>query len=237
MNVPASSRRCGFCGRPVRRRKKTGRPPEYCNKTCRRQAQGRRDREHRALKSARALRRALSCDLVDRVHRIHAAGQARAPLAEVVRLTDCLQQDSIALVAAVVDEKRAQGQTWVEIAGQAGRTSTSARARWGGGRVREMLSARAMSEAEPGSRARLGRALRLLRRRSGISLAHLARVTGLPGAVIASLLRGDAVASWPETYMLTHALGGEPKDIRSLWELAREVGADSGVGSEGGRER
>lgn len=262
MAVPSTGRRCGFCGRGIKRSKKGGRPKDYCNSVCRRRAQRRRDRARHAAGPAHGLREAIADDLYVRARQLCVADSGELSLAQTLELTGRLREDAECLAAVAVDTARQTGLAWAEVAAVAGVTEGSAKARWGGERIPRLVAARTPLPSAPArpachnwrspaactdsgrhaavqssSAAReLGAALHALHIRSSVSLRRVSALSTLPVPDIASLLGGCSVASWPETYMLSHVLGGEPQEMRLLWQQAwgdpetEESGAGAGHG-------
>ncbi|WP_268240295.1 helix-turn-helix domain-containing protein [Streptomyces kronopolitis] len=118
-----------------------------------------------------------------------------------------------------------------------------ARARWGGPRSAQRLTARdpapwagqphslppgacgAATRPDRGARqaaAALGRALRTLRARSGLDLDDVAAEAGMPLFAVRWVLEGQVVVPWTATYTLVHLLGGQPGDLRLLWQSASQ---------------
>jgi hypothetical protein len=245
MAGPSPQTRCAFCERSIEQSKRGGRPKDYCDSTCRRRAQRQRDRERRVSVPPRSSLQVITYDLSVCVWQLHALGADQLPLAAVLELTARLREDADCLAAVAVYAARHHGWAWTEVASAAGLSEASARARWGGVRASRLVSARvplssaapayqdlppsvvctetdmqAAGQVAPVAVRELGTALRTLYERSGISHRRLSAVTGLPVPAIMSVLGGRMVPSWPETYMLSHALGGEPQDMRLLWQYA-----------------
>ncbi|WP_371790314.1 helix-turn-helix domain-containing protein [Streptomyces sp. NBC_01471] len=163
-------------------------------------------------------------------------------------LAERIAWDAKCLVAVAVDTALRRGDSWQDIAVAAGVNRASATARWGGSRVSELLAARlpppmilraaadfparpvpcaprvpcprTSGRVAPGARRDLGAALRTLRRASRTSLSEAAAVTGQTLEQITDIVEGRTVRSWPVTYTVAHALGGEPQDLLHLWEHA-----------------
>ncbi|MYV71661.1 hypothetical protein GT043_38210 [Streptomyces sp. SID2131] len=196
-------------------------------------------------------------DLVTNALYLH--GNKQLPLKDVLALADNVGRDAECLAAVAVDAARNGGEGWSEIAVAAGRSEASARAKWGGSQVSRLVAARrpalAKIEWDPatapakvplvprqGGRAAassedprgLGAALRTLYRKARTSLVRVSAATGLPVSMVSALLEDRTVASWPEVYALAHALGGEPEDLRHLWECTAqdEVALDPNGESE-----
>lgn len=236
---------CSFCGKGIERTERGGRPKEYCDPSCRRRAQYRRDRERTTSKAPQGCWQLVTRDLVVRAEQLRAVDVDQLPLSEILELTRRLRQDTDCLAALSVDTVRHLGWSWSEVAAAAGLSEASARAWWGGVRVTRLLAARipltaARDTPQSLTRTRdvaqavreLGAALRTLHTTSGAGLTAVSAVTQLPVAVIDAMLEARRVASWPETYALAHALGGDPRDLRLLWWWARgepfPTGARSG---------
>ncbi|MFB6634385.1 hypothetical protein ACFCWY_31280 [Streptomyces sp. NPDC056362] len=241
MATPSPEARCEYCLGPVERSKGGGRPRIYCRPLCRRRAQRERDRAHRV---SRPSWQPIAHDLV--TNALYLRDHKQLALKDILELAGDVGRDAECLAAVAVDATRNQGSDWSEIAAAAGRTEASARAKWGGSQVSRLVAARrqpACAEAEwdpatvsaevprvPRQRARtavsvtdtlgLGSALRTLYRKARTSLVPVSAATNLPAAVISALLEDRTVASWPEVYTLAHALGGDPEDLRHLWDSA-----------------
>ncbi|MEU6313797.1 helix-turn-helix transcriptional regulator [Streptomyces sp. NPDC047014] len=194
-------------------------------------------------RSARLAWHPITHDLVTNTLHLHRS--KHLPLKDVCALAGDVAMDAECLVAVAVDAARSRGEEWSEIAAAAGCSEASARAKWGGSKVARLLSARrpahvridwdpATVSAEvahpprqggrttvpPAEPRGLGSALRTLYRTARTSLARVSAATGLSGPTVAALLGDRTVASWPEVYALAHALGGDPEDLRHLWDCA-----------------
>ncbi|KUH39051.1 MULTISPECIES: hypothetical protein [Streptomyces] len=202
----------------------------------------------------------ISHDLSARARHLHTAG-AELPLPEVLELTGRLCQDADCLAAVAVDAARQRGQDWQEVASAARLSEASARARWGGVRASRLVAARVpLPSARPayreppapadgefilrpagpascGAAQALGAALRTLHERSAAGLSRVSSITDLPLPVLTSVLEGRTVAPWSVIYMLAHALGGEPQELRWLWQHAWGQPAPGDVGDSPERLR
>jgi hypothetical protein len=69
----------------------------------------------------------------------------------------------------------------------------------------------------------LGAALRALQHRSGHTLRELEKQVHVSDSSLSRYFRGDAVAPWPVVVEICRALGGDPSEIRALWEAADRV--------------
>ncbi|MFC4328108.1 hypothetical protein ACFPC0_09720 [Streptomyces andamanensis] len=236
---------CGFCGKTVVRHDGGGRPREYCDARCRRRAQRKRDAERRAA-LPRLTHRLIATELAHRVDRLLATCFDDVPLAEVLVLAARIAEDVDCLVAAAVADSRAAGKPWAEVAVAARMSEGSARARWGGCPGSRRLASREpmpwayrahgtpragavemrrSAERAQRSAAALARALLTLHQRSGIGLDQVAGEAGVPLSVVLGVLEGEVVAPWPVTFMFAHLLGGQPADLRLMWESAARLDA------------
>ncbi|MFE3900618.1 hypothetical protein ACFXPY_09685 [Streptomyces sp. NPDC059153] len=196
-------------------------------------------------RSARLSWHPIAHDLVTNALYLH--GKKQLPLKDVLTLAGNVGRDAECLAAVAVDAARNGGDGWSEIAAAAGRSEASARAKWGGSQVSRLVAARRPALAKivwapamdsvkaslvprqggrtavsSGGPRGLGSALRTLYRKTRTSLIRVSAATGLPVSMVSALLEDRTVASWPEVYALAHALGGEPEDLRHLWECAAE---------------
>ncbi|MGW8452461.1 helix-turn-helix domain-containing protein [Streptomyces niveus] len=155
-----------------------------------------------------------------------------------------IARDAECLAAVAVDAAVRRGESWQDVADATGVSRASATARWGGTRTSGLLAARVpppvilsastdspacatcavprprSSVRAPGAGRNLGAALRTLRGRSRVTLAEVAALTGLSLEAVTDMVEGRTVASWPETYTVTHVLRGHPQDLLHLWECA-----------------
>ncbi|AJC55099.1 hypothetical protein [Streptomyces sp. 769] len=237
---------CAYCGKKISQDSPRGRRRDYCDPTCRRRAQRKRDRERRVSGVDRTVRRSIAVDLAARAHEVLACEGDSVPLAALLKLAAQVGEDALCLAAAAVDEARAEGASWPEVAAAATMSEAAARARWGGVKAAALLASRS---TETGLRARRGRkgeavapffdmalhpaaagnrraaealakALRTLLLRCGGSDEMVAEQAGLPPAVVNLVLQGTHVAPWSVIYVLTDLMKGDPADLRLLWERA-----------------
>ncbi len=221
-----------------------GRRRDYCTKLCQGRAQRQRDRERRAGQSAGHAHHAVATELGIQAEELLALVHSEAPLASVLELTAQVQGNAVRLTVALAAVARAGGATWDEVAAAAGISSASARARWGGPKAARLVAGASPTAvhrprsaiywtapianngflpAAPAVRERarmLGSALKVLQQRSPLSIEQLARMADVPLAAVYMALDGQAVAPWPTTYTLADLLGGEPGELRWLWERA-----------------
>lgn len=244
MAEPSRGVRCVQCDAPIKETRTGGRPRIYCTPRCRRQAQRERARTRR---DPGPSWQPIAHDLVTSSLQLH--GGQQLGLESIFILAGHIARDTECLAAVAVDVALRRGESWQDIATAAGVSRASATARWGGSRASDLLAARmpapmiltedgnfppagAASTAPRGThshapgrvpaaaRRSLGAALRTLRTASRASLTQTAAITGLPLTAVADMVEGRTVASWPETYTVAHVLGGEPEDLRHLWECA-----------------
>lgn len=142
MAMPSARSRCAHCGKKLKRSTKGGRPKDYCDMVCRRRAQRQRDRERGSSTPRLATWQGVTSDLSARAHLLHSADTTRLPLEEVLDLAERLREDAECATAVAVDAARQAGWAWNEIGTAARMSGATARARWGGVRVLQLLSAR-----------------------------------------------------------------------------------------------
>ncbi|MFI9630509.1 hypothetical protein [Streptomyces sp. NPDC052042] len=223
---------------------KSGRRRIYCDALCRRRAQRERDRIRRAAPVHRTDRAGdVAADIAVLGQELLSGQQRRLPLAVRLGQAQALQRDITCYVAAMMQDERAAGTSWAEIAATAQVKEASARACWSEAKMSALLANRptharnrpqASQQAAPldwlftrpagriqeSASHLLRRYLTALRERSRTAPADVARQTGLPGDAVALFLDGELVASWPVTHMLVTVLGGNPETLRSVWETA-----------------
>ncbi|MFD4117527.1 hypothetical protein ACFWSJ_29275 [Streptomyces niveus] len=171
--------------------------------------------------------------------------QRQASLELRIKQAQFLHRDVTCYVAAVIQDARAAGVTWAEIATSAEVSEASARARWNETKTARLLGARPTTPARrpqsqrpvsgpaldwlftrpsgPMQRAAgqtLQRYLMALSGRSPVTVGEAAHRTRLPDSAVAMTLAGDMVPSWPVTHMLVTIFGGCPEDLHGVWEMA-----------------
>ncbi|MFE4518042.1 helix-turn-helix domain-containing protein [Kitasatospora sp. NPDC056783] len=237
------------CGEVFQRPVKAGRPRQYHAVACQRQAQRQRDAAkaaaRRPARAAGGMGQLVAEDMHMVAGRLLEAQARRAPLTVRLACVRDLRVDTDHYVAAAVNDARAAGAGWVEIAAALGVQPDSARRRWAPRRVEQQLSRRSNrqaqpvpgaapvvptqawrreAEAEPGPRARLlASALTALQERSGVSLQEAAEMAECSPSYVSRILAGDRVPTWPVLLMLAEAFGGVPEELRLLWEVAQGV--------------
>ncbi|MFD9072532.1 hypothetical protein [Streptomyces lasiicapitis] len=223
---------CLSCGEQLEQRGGPGRRKEYCNRSCRRRAQRRREREALSRPSARfgagAAERlqALTNQLVE-------LGSRDAPLDQVlggaVEVSAAVQR----YIAAVVHDAREDGQDWDAIARAAGVSASSARSVWSQSRLDELLVSRSAppylgspplgpGRAGRGGPGGLASALACLHTSSRASIAEIAGGCGLTAEELGWVLSGELAPPWPVVRKLAVLLGARPEELYGLWLTANE---------------
>jgi transcriptional regulator with XRE-family HTH domain len=64
----------------------------------------------------------------------------------------------------------------------------------------------------------LGAALRALQHRSGLTLRELEKRVPVSDSSLSRYFRGDGVAPWPVVAEICRILGGDPSELRALWQ-------------------
>ncbi|MER5973644.1 hypothetical protein ABT112_28645 [Streptomyces sp. NPDC002055] len=229
---------CGFCGKTIVQRPGGGRPRDYCDESHRRRAQRKRDRELQAA-VPRFSHRFVAAELGLRADELVTACCSDMPLDGVLELAARIVDDAECVAAAAVVDERSAGRTWADIGVSARMSEGRARARWGSARTTQRLAAReqALWDGQPygtvpgvsGGATRpdrgvrqaaeaLGRAIRTLQEHSNVGLDYIAAEAGMPVFAVRCVLEGQVVVPWTTTYTLVHLLGGQPGDLRLLWQ-------------------
>ncbi|MFB4420625.1 helix-turn-helix domain-containing protein [Streptomyces sp. QL37] len=241
MSDASGGARCGCgCGKSIDRRSGGGRPRDYFDEGHRGRAQRKRDHELRAAVPGFS-HLYIAAELRLQADELVTACFSDVPLGRVLELAARIVDDAECVAAAAVVEERSAGRTWSEIGVAAGISEGQARARWGGVRSAQRLSARGPAprahwpdgahpedsrriprDAQRGKRASaaLGRALRALREHSKVGFDDLAAEAGMPILAVRWLLEGRVMVPWTTLFTLVHLLGGHPADLRLLWESA-----------------
>ncbi|SCD80553.1 hypothetical protein GA0115253_101889 [Streptomyces sp. Termitarium-T10T-6] len=236
MSDASGRTRCGCgCGKIIDRRPGGGRPRDYYDEEHRSRAQRKRDHELRSAVPGFS-HRFVAAELSIRADELLTACFSDVPLDGVLELASRIADDAECVAAAAVTEKRSADRTWSQIAVAAGLTEGQARARWGGTRSAQWLSARqpapgahqpnasptvlpAAQRAKHATSA-LGRALRTLQEHSKTGFDHLAAEANMPAFAVRWVLEGKVLVPWPTVFTLVQLLGGHPADLRLLWETA-----------------
>ncbi|MFF3957224.1 helix-turn-helix domain-containing protein [Streptomyces sp. NPDC001890] len=69
----------------------------------------------------------------------------------------------------------------------------------------------------------LGAALRALQHRSGLTLRELEKRVPVSDSSLSRYFRGDGVAPWPVVAEICRILGGDPSELRALWQATDRV--------------
>lgn len=69
----------------------------------------------------------------------------------------------------------------------------------------------------------LGLALKHLHRESGVSRREVADAAGVSVSFVTRVMLGQRVPSWQVVCAMAEVLGGEPAELRMLWETARDI--------------
>lgn len=234
--------RCAHCGHRFEQRQGPGRRRKFCKSLCERRAQRERARrrktsglvasageeEHWADDVAEELR-ALVCHLVR-------AQRSGAPLSVLLRYADEVRADAACYAAAAVHDARQDGAAWEQVSEAAGVSVDTAQRRWSPHRVLRALTRRSrgrrLDDRPPArdvpacrTRGRLPAALSVLQGRSGKPLREAAQAAGVSASYVSRVLAGKRIPQWPVVNTLTLAWGGDPAELRALWELDPDLGA------------
>ncbi|MGA5008015.1 hypothetical protein ACPCDX_23855 [Streptomyces koyangensis] len=253
MVVPSHSQRCAHhrCRKLLTRTARTGRRRIYCDDRCRRQAQ--RDRDRARLSAAPGQRGrqspavadgigVLAQELLDAVHRDD-------QLAVRLKLAALLGEGATCYAATAVQDARAAGWSWSDVARAAEVSEASARARWSEAKVAALVASyprrdegRLPRFLSRGSVGRDGSAVRpagpsaraaaavmrtyfeALLETGPVGVDEVARQAGLAAGAVGLILAGEVVGSWPVTHTVVTILGGQPQALRGLWETTAGCG-------------
>ena len=97
-----------------------------------------------------------------------------------------------------------------------------------------MARREASGSAIPGSARLLAEALSQLHRQSGKTISGLSREIGVSPSYVSRVLSGQRLPSWPVTGHLARSCGGEPGELRALWESARGIRMPDQAGAQAG---
>jgi transcriptional regulator with XRE-family HTH domain len=243
---------CAGCGARFVHADRPGRRRSYCHESCRRRSQRLKHGSSDTASSRPApLARPIAEDLQQVVNQLLQAeydgDSLRSRLAAVRRIADELESYE---AAAVADARLRDGATWKEVADAAQCPPVTARNRWRPAEVQRKLERRSAARrggktpgqtrsappvmprraaapalATAGRRpARLlAQALSYLQRLSRKTISALAREIGVSPSYISRLLSGDRLPSWPVTCRLVESCGGDPVELRAMWESARGI--------------
>ncbi|MGW0902905.1 helix-turn-helix domain-containing protein [Streptomyces sp. NPDC002853] len=241
--------RCGFCGCRFRQRTGPGRRRDYCDAACRRRAQRQRDGHDVPLPPALCpWAQQIASDLQALTARLAEAEADRSSLPVLLECAALVEREVACYIAAAVHDARRSGLGWEEVSQAAGVGVQAASSRWSETKVRRLLSRRAREQGRervgrqrpvpelellpdgPGAAPRallparaLGRALSYLQRRSQVSSSEAARQADLSSSYISRVLAGERTPVWPVAHMLATIFGGDPAELRILWEDAKGI--------------
>lgn len=166
-----------------------------------------------------------------------------ADLGELLGRSRALVKETDYYVSAAVRDARQGGVSWEEVAKCALVSTATARVRWGGTKVMRRLAVRSVERAaarqtpsptvdfrategrEAVGRAtrQLAAALSQLHQTSGLMIREVAESTELSPSYVSRILSVDRTPSWPVVRQLVSVLGGNPVELRVLWEIAQGV--------------
>ncbi|MFJ9179179.1 helix-turn-helix domain-containing protein [Streptomyces sp. NPDC102360] len=241
---------CLYCKQPFQRKNPVGRRQVYCSPGCRRDAQRER-RHGRARVappvSPLPLGRNVAEDLQLLVARLLSAEYEGQTLTARLRLAAEVSREVEYYTSATVQAERADGSSWEQIATAASVSSATARARWSRKEVGRRLSRRAadratarqpeaarptprnpggeqaVPDAAPRPGGKLAAALSCLHRESGLTIKEAAEQvgSGLSAPYVSRILSGERLPTWEVTEELAVVCGGDPAEVRALWEHAQ----------------
>ncbi|MEU1690024.1 helix-turn-helix transcriptional regulator [Streptomyces hirsutus] len=166
-----------------------------------------------------------------------------ADLAELLGRARVLAKETDYYVSAAVRDARQSGVSWEEVAKAASLSAATARVRWGEMQVMRRLQRRSVERtaarqapaAVPDAPPREGReavgrasrqlaaALSQLHQDSGLMIREVAASTELSPSYVSRILSVDRTPSWPVVRQLVETFGGDPLELRVLWEIAQGV--------------
>ncbi|MFF2964121.1 helix-turn-helix domain-containing protein [Streptomyces sp. NPDC057963] len=166
-----------------------------------------------------------------------------AGLEELLERSRALTKETDCYVSAAVRDARQSGLGWEVAARSASVSVATARARWGEMKVKRRLAVRSVERAAtrqapapiPDVRPREGReaagrasrhlaaALSQLHQSSGLLIRQIARNTELSPSYVSRILSVDRTPSWPVVQQIVEVLGGDPLELRALWEITEGV--------------
>ncbi|WP_059008005.1 helix-turn-helix domain-containing protein [Streptomyces specialis] len=191
------------------------------------------------------LGKSVARDLVVLALRLSAAEEEERDLNDLLKLARSLSRGVEAFQAAAVQDARDEGATWGDVAQAAALGSATARARWPAGDVTRRLKKweaemdlprtpdrghkesagldGTASGADAAARAREGvrRALAQLHEVKGTPQSDLSQVLEVSTSYVSRIFSGERLPDWRLLCTLVETLGGEPADLRVLWEVAK----------------
>jgi len=243
MDDPVRYRQCVLCLKRFTQKSGPGRKRLYCTVACRRRAQRQRDGRRSAAPGTSADRwgRDLAAGIRELAARLASAEERQAGLGARLGYAEQLRVELAYYTAAAVHEARVFGGSWAEVALAAGVSPDTARERWSEGRVRRLLdrraaeplqlpaagarAARAAVQPDRGTLLGLAGALSFQLRQSALTMHEVARQAGVSQSFVSRVLAGERIPSWPVVHKLASVLGGDPEDLRFLWESAQGLTA------------
>ncbi|MEU2119472.1 helix-turn-helix transcriptional regulator [Streptomyces sp. NPDC016459] len=164
-----------------------------------------------------------------------------ADLGELLGRARALTRETDYYVGAAVRDARQRSVSWEEVAKAASLSTATARVRWGEMKVMRQLQRRSVERAAlrqspaavPDVRPKEGReavgrasrqlaaALSQLHQGSGLMIREVAESTELSPSYVSRILSVDRTPSWPVVRQLVETFGGDPLELRVLWEIAQ----------------
>ncbi|MGW7308774.1 helix-turn-helix domain-containing protein [Streptomyces sp. NPDC054835] len=166
-----------------------------------------------------------------------------ADLEELLAKARALAKETDYYVSAAVRDARQRSVSWEEVAKAASLSTATARVRWGEMQVMRRLQRRSVERAalrqapaavpdvppKEGRQAvgrasrQLAAALSQLHQDSGLMIREVAESTELSPSYVSRILSVDRTPSWPVVRQLVETFGGDPLELRVLWEIAQGV--------------
>ncbi|WP_421110310.1 helix-turn-helix domain-containing protein [Streptomyces sp. NEAU-S77] len=237
---------CRHCQEAFVQKEGPGRKKAYCSIACRQKAQ--RQRDGRSAQRARAvhpLGRHIAEDLQVLVASLLEVEYDGQPLKILLRTAEEVVREVECYVAAAVRDARNKGADWGSIAADANVSMTTARTVWAESKVRRQLERRAadrakrrpraetappeglgseqggvLSKASERASAKLASALSYLHQESGLAIKAVAQHTSLSPSYVSRILSGERTPTWSVLCTLVRLFGGNPADLRVLFESA-----------------
>ncbi|MGW4049529.1 helix-turn-helix domain-containing protein [Streptomyces sp. NPDC004779] len=235
---------CQGCSAQFPQNAGRGRRRAYCSRACRSRAQRRRDgRSRQAPHNALPIGRSIAEELYSLAFGLLEAEYGDADLEELLSRARSLAKETDYYISAVVRDARQKGVSWESVASGAAVSVATARARWGEAQVMRRLQMRAVErvaarhapasvpegcpkesrEAVGRASRQLAAALSQLHQDSGLMIREVAESTELSPSYVSRILSVDRTPTWPVVHQLVNVLGGDPVELRVLWEIAQGV--------------
>ncbi|MBL1120481.1 helix-turn-helix domain-containing protein [Streptomyces sp. 110] len=237
---------CRHCQESFVQKEGPGRKKAYCSIACRQKAQ--RKRDGRSTQRARAdhpLGRHIAEELQVLAASLLEVEYDGQPLEVLLRTAEEVAREVEYYVAAAVQDARSKGAGWGSVADAANVSTTTARTTWAESKVRRQLERRAadraerrpraaaphaeglspeqgkaLSQASERASAKLASALLYLHQASGLTIKCVAQHTSLSPSHVSRLLSGERTPTWSVLCTLVRLCGGDPADLRVLFENA-----------------